>query len=609
MFSKIFRKNEKGFTLIEILLISVIVLLIGVSIILPFRGGKNTWKSADKDSETIQNAVIGMEKVVREIKNSPGLTDFSPTAIRFAVLRQDTTDIDGDGNTTEYVSKYAMVKRSGDYLKYGERDTDSSSEGDWTLSNLAYPVTNLSFAFKKGDGSDAVPGTDPPEDVKSILINLTTSEGGVTIPLTSRAYLVMGAAQAAAENFTDVPEDPNVPDLPTPPYPPGLDEEQFNEPAVETSTTPPAGSLGDGVKGWSLADYVAFGDEDVLISNNTTVNGNVGTRSESGNAFVGQNSSEINGYLVVKGSLKMENVGTVNNGSVLAACKTGSSSNFKNSAQVNGNFWTLNNITLANTSKINGTVYIPADRSVTAGHFTTRSTIDAEPRTFMKDPKDYPEVAWADSAYPKMPDAETFPAGFFPVNSTTTDIKKETKTLNLQKYGNVDISNGSIVTLAPVGGVMYFNNLSVSNSSQLIIPSGDYYFSSIDISNSSKLSFQFNGAPIRIYINNKVPKNGGGFKDYSFELSNSSSFSYTGGGADLLYVEAQQGFNCANSVQWKGFVYSPNGNVVFSNSSSLTGAAYSKKKVDISNHVTVTYMPPLNMGGIKLLKDKFYPEN
>ncbi len=211
MLSGVFNKNEKGFTLIEIILISVIVLLIGVSIIVPFRGGKKTWQSADKDSETIQNAVIGMEKVVREIKNSPGLTAFATTAIRFAILRKDDDpndpDIDLDGITDEYVTKYAMVKKDGDYLKYGERSADSASEGDWTLSDLAYPVTNLSFSFKKANGDDANPGDDP-ADVKSILINLTTSDGGVTIPLTSRAYLVMGES-SVEYNFDGTPDDPD----------------------------------------------------------------------------------------------------------------------------------------------------------------------------------------------------------------------------------------------------------------------------------------------------------------------------------------------------------------------------------------------------------------
>jgi len=76
----------------------------------------------------------------------------------------------------------------------------------------------------------------------------------------------------------------------------------------------------------------------------------------------------------------------------------------------------------------------------------------------------------------------------------------------------------------------------------------------------------------------------------------------------LLYVEAQNGFSCSNSVQWKGFIYSPNGDIKFVNSSSLTGAAYAKGKVELGNSSSVTYVAPLYMEIAKLLPDLFYPQ-
>ncbi|MEK7396276.1 MAG: prepilin-type N-terminal cleavage/methylation domain-containing protein, partial [Candidatus Poribacteria bacterium] len=359
--AKIAKKNENGFTLIEILLISVIVLLIAVSITMLFTGGRKTWTSADKGSETIQNAVIGMEKLVREVKNSPGLTYFDPSEIRFAILRKDTTDIDGDGNVTEYVTKYARAKRDGSYLKYGERDTDSDNDGDWALSNLAYPVTSLSFIFKKLDGSDAIPGTDVVTDVKSVLISMTTSEDGITIPLKSSTYLVMEEATEETRNFDGTPDEPGEP---------GPDDHHFNEGDEETPSgdpPPPPGANGDGVGGWGISDYAVYGDRKVGIANSVVINGNVGTRNLSGAAFNSSNSSKIYGYLAVKGSLNMSNSGAINGNSIAAACVSPSSysTNFANSARTNSHFWTLKNITMSNSSRINGTVSQLAGATIT----------------------------------------------------------------------------------------------------------------------------------------------------------------------------------------------------------------------------------------------------
>jgi Tfp pilus assembly protein PilW len=135
-----FKKSETGFSLIELLLISGIVLLAATSGLVLFGSGRNTWSSADRGTETIQNAVVGMEKLVREIKNSPGLTAFSDSVIRFRTLREYP---EGSGN---YIENYAMVglNDEGNILKYGESTTDSNWSSINDLPDLAWPVTNLS---------------------------------------------------------------------------------------------------------------------------------------------------------------------------------------------------------------------------------------------------------------------------------------------------------------------------------------------------------------------------------------------------------------------------------------------------------------------------------
>lgn len=585
---KTVKRNEKGFTLVEILLISVVVVLVAVSITMLFSGGRRSWTSADKGSETIQNAIIGMEKIVREIKNSPGMSYFSDSEVRFMVLRKDSTDIDGDGDTNEYVTKYARIKRDGNYLKYGERDTDSDNDNDWTMSNLAYPVTNLSFSFKKLDGTDAVPGVDDPADVRSVLINMTTSENGVTIPLTSRAFL--SAETAVAYNFDGTPNDPNDPDP---------DDHHWNEGNDETDEQPPPGSKGDGVKGWGLSDYCVYGDRRVSIANSVKIYGNVGTRSLSGTPFDSANSSEIYGYLVVKGSFNMSNAGAISDESIAAACVENSSNtvNFANNCVANANFWTLKNITMSNSSRINGTVYQLAGKTITCHNtsgYSKRVEISSKPE-FMKDPLDG-EGSWDATVFPQLPPAESFtlPGG------SNLNYWNQTATVPAGNYGNVNISGSCHITLTP-GST--FKDFSISNSSYVYLPAGDYYFKKITMSNSSRMIFNFidGTRPVRLFVQETA------------SLSNSSSFGYNNGGpnngADLLYLEAIGGVIFSNSVQWRGFIYAPNGNVSFSNSTTLTGAVYSGREVQFSNSTIATYVPPaynyINKTPI-LLGQKFY---
>ncbi|MDQ1327325.1 MAG: hypothetical protein QG641_605, partial [Candidatus Poribacteria bacterium] len=99
----------------------------------------------------------------------------------------------------------------------------------------------------------------------------------------------------------------------------------------------------------------------------------------------------------------------------------------------------------------------------------------------------------------------------------------------------------------------------------------------------------------------------------SVSLSNSSTFEYINGGinggADLVYLEAGTGLTCSNSVQWRGFVYAPNGDVNFSNATSLTGAVYSTKRVMFANSTVATYVAPkyIDSGNSQnLLPLKFY---
>ncbi len=323
------------------------------------------------------------------------------------------------------------------------------------------------------------------------------------------------------------------------------------------------------------------------------------------------NSSEINGYLIVKGafnsgegSFGMENHSQIND-SVLAACGLLSSdSAFGNNCQINGNFWTLKNITMDNSSWIEGTVYMPkspiimtpAPPNARCKDLDTDELNDGIHR-FMLDIGDtYSDggvsktVLPGESVFPQLPQAES--VGF----TGTEDVK-------ISKDNRVIDSD-----ISPFGK---YDEIEISNSARLTIKSGTYHINSFIMKNSSRVTFDFDNGPILIYVATSV------------SLSNSASFEYLDHGiasdkinfgADLLYLEPRLGMTCSNSVQWKGFIYAPEGDVTFSNGTNLFGAVYSKEKVNISNHITATYVPPAfdyDIDGGKhaiLLPDKFYPQ-
>jgi len=561
----IFAKSRKGLTFIELLLVVSIIAIVGTAGVLSFRSGRTTWGSSDKQTQVIQSAVVGMEKVSRELNNSPGLTSISNNEIRFKVLRDKN-------NVGNYIEWFARLKRVGNDLKYLEKSTNAALDNDNDLNTLASPVTSLSFIYLMADG---VTQTTVPDEVKSVKINMTTEDGGVTIPLVNQVYIRADNTTAGLLDF----EDGDTGD--TTPPPPG--------------TNPDPGSLGNGIDGWTADDYCIYGQTGVNVSNSSKIYGNVGTHGSSYNS---QNSVEVHGYLVVYGTLNMSNSGSLAGDSIAAAYTPSYSVNFANSARAAANLWTFGKVTMSNSSRINGTVYQP--NTLTAPTITCNNSSGYTAKE-LKAPTD---MAFLLTLFPTLPEKE--PGTSFNWNTSNQNVWNTTTSLSGTNYGDIGVSGSSVLTLAPTNA----RNLDISNSSRVNMTSGNYYFNKINICNSSKIRINFTTnssgqvQPIRIFMKDR------------FDLSNSSSFVFYKNGSEwsdqyeaarYIYVEARNGLTCSNSVQWKGFIYVPNGDINFSNSTSLVGAAICSGTVNLANSVEATYVAPIYNTTTQLLRSSFHP--
>jgi type II secretory pathway pseudopilin PulG len=171
--SAILKKNERGMTMIELLITVVLLALTIIAITKPINNDYRIWKSGDRYAEVMQNALIGIDKMMRELKYAQKIISISsPTNTQGYISFTDRLGID---------KKFQYTTANG-YLLYGPTGS---------LSNLSGPISSLKFSCFQSDG--AVP-TDEPSKVTVIQIDVTTydSEGRVPqMPLKAKVRVRM----------------------------------------------------------------------------------------------------------------------------------------------------------------------------------------------------------------------------------------------------------------------------------------------------------------------------------------------------------------------------------------------------------------------------------
>lgn len=151
--------NRRGFTIIEVLFVVGLVAVL-LAVIYPYLGAFHTsWQSVDRRSEVIQNARIGMDKMVRELRQAGSFSSVTKTSVTFE---------DVDENAISYSLTAGSLERNS--------------------AILASPVNSLIFTYYDESGKKTL----QEENVKSVEISMTVSdsEGEVNpISLVSMAFI------------------------------------------------------------------------------------------------------------------------------------------------------------------------------------------------------------------------------------------------------------------------------------------------------------------------------------------------------------------------------------------------------------------------------------
>jgi len=102
--NKILRKDQKGFSLIEMMVVVIILGLIVLGLVTFFTGGAKSWVAGQSQLEAQRNARQAMDRMVREIREGKEIINGSDISLTVKVPVFDT-----NGNITSYDSiKYAL---------------------------------------------------------------------------------------------------------------------------------------------------------------------------------------------------------------------------------------------------------------------------------------------------------------------------------------------------------------------------------------------------------------------------------------------------------------------------------------------------------------------
>lgn len=173
---KLINNKMKGFTLIEILIALSILGIIAVAISSKIGTGGDVWETESEHTELMQNAIVGLDKITRELKQA-----------------YEITAISGPGNTNGFVN-FKYVDGTSNSFRFNNGYIENGN------SRLAGPVTELIFRcydytgdiqVKNPNGDNLNLLSEDLKRIKLIDIQIETKKpnSSIRVPVSSKVSL------------------------------------------------------------------------------------------------------------------------------------------------------------------------------------------------------------------------------------------------------------------------------------------------------------------------------------------------------------------------------------------------------------------------------------
>jgi hypothetical protein len=342
-----------------------------------------------------------------------------------------------------------------------------------------------------------------------------------------------------------------------------------------------------------IGDFSLFGGNNTILGNDVTVNsGLVGSNSAmtlggttdfitavGSTTLSGGNS--LNNTLIATGNIIFNGNVTLGGAShATGNIDSGGNVVLGNNAQVDGNIRAAGTVTVGGSATVNGNV----DAGAASGAAVDLGTDATVLGTITHKPGTSVSFGGGATAGGNVTGVPATPTAY-----TTTVLPTPT----VFSSGVVDHSLGgaSTLTLAPGS----YDDITLGSNSILNLSAGTYRFDTWSLGGGTDINFNLASGNILLFFTGLA------------NLGNNIDVNLTGGDASDIYAETRGGFTAGGGSEWFGTIYASGtgagGDITFGNSSSITGALWATRDLQLSggstvNYVLADYVTPVSIAAV-----------